>query len=212
MLYMLSPLSWSATSFFLPLLYFLEKETSIYDIPSILNRCIHYSIWTWGNILSPMCPERSSALLAHCDTFYALHRRKYLKIFWKYLLLKNSIQTVHNHIFCLALKGTLFNTSVALPIMATYLKLMLFSYIWTPWCTMLPMGPEEHSCFRLMSPVWSLLKWWLSKQLYSGLWMKSVPCLHAADDNKSEYIHYAGFCCLEKGRHLGNKPPNFIAF
>jgi hypothetical protein len=68
-------------NFFLPFLYFLEKETSLYGITSILNGCIHYSLQTWGDILSPMCPERASAPLAHSYTLYALHGKKYLKIF-----------------------------------------------------------------------------------------------------------------------------------
>lgn len=36
--------------------------------------------------------------------------------------------------------------------------------------------------------------------------------LKASKDNKSEYIHYACFCCLEKIRHLGNKPPILLPF
>lgn len=67
--------------FFALFVFFLEKETSLYGIPSILNGYIHYSIQTWGDSLSPMCPERSSALLAHCYTLYALDGKKYLKIF-----------------------------------------------------------------------------------------------------------------------------------
>lgn len=43
--------------------------------------------------------------------------------------------------------------------------------------------------------------------------MQSVPCLHATNDNKSEYIHYAGFCCLEKKGGIWEiNPPILLPF
>lgn len=171
---------------------------------------LSFHIWMGLTSSAPACPKRYLALV-HCYILYALHEIRYLQIL-KIFILKTAIK-----LCVITFSAWLWKLHYSI----CQWSFPSWRHISNSCCSntsdfldvqhALQTQRNTPASVPCVLPQY-LPKWWLSKQLYSGLWMQSVPWLKASNNNKSEYIHYACFCCLEKLRHSGNKPPNFIAF